>query len=244
MLTPRTPHVAPGRASTSFAGGRASLFRRRHAAPLAVGQAHRPWSRSLRLAFAAGVVTVLFVVGSTLRVLPAGEGAQPALSSWIPRREAIDAGERGVATSDYEAATLRAAPSPHAAAAAQPDDASVSVYTCAPGPPVAGFSWTLAPSGALRNGDACVAFGVDGDAALALVPCDSPLVLAFSPRKSPGSQLAAALSAASGELAGLFCLDTGDANTQGAPLLLQPCVEVQEGPVRTASQRACGTPSH
>ena len=242
MHTPRTPLSGPGRASTAFTG-RTSVFRRRQSA--APSQAHagpasaRPWLRHLQLSLAALTIGVLFVIGRTAsdRLHLGNEGVQPALltGGTVARREAIDRGRSGV-TSDYEAQHLvdsaSAARPAHGAAEQAGYASGVSLYSCAAGAP--SFSWTLTQTGALRNGDgsACLSY-VEGDVAflLTLVPCDSPLVLAFLFHRKSG-QVGASLPAAGAEA--IFCLDTGDANTQGAPLLLQPCTAVPESPVRAA----------
>ena len=218
---PRTPLAGPGHASTVFTG-RTSVRRRHSATP-----SHGPnnWLRHLALALAALVAGVLAVVAWTVlgRLLPAND-TQSVQSSRIPRREAVDVG-LSFASSDYAsdyASSDVPLPLSHGAAGEVEDASGVSLYTCAPGAP--GFSWALTPSGALRSVDssACVSF-VDGDAAflLTLVPCDSALVLSFSVH-APSGQVRAAFPAA-GQADAAFCLDTGDANTQGAPLLLQPC---------------------
>ena len=219
---PRTPLAGPGRASTVFTG-RTSV-RRRHSVTPSHGL--RPWLRHLAFALVALATGVLAVVIWTVsgRLLHARH-TQSAQSSRILRREAVEVG-LSFASSDY-ASDYAPGPLSHDAAGQAEDTVGVSLYTCAPGAP--GFSWALTRSGALRAADsgACLSF-VEGDAAflLTLVPCDSPLVLSFSAH-APSGQVRAAFPA-SGRADAAFCLDTGDANTQGAPLLLQPCRDESE----------------
>ena len=220
---PRTPLVASGRASTVFTG-RTSV-RRRHSVTPSHGP--NPWLRHLAFALAALVAAVLAVVAWTVsgRLLPVDDAQPAAQSSRIARREAVEEVGLSFATSDYASEYVSsdaAAPLSRGGAEQAEDRSGVSLYTCAPGAP--GFSWALEPSGALRSADgsACLSF-VEGDAAflLTLVPCDSPTVLSFAAH-APSGQIRAAFPASGRAEAG-FCLDTGDANTQGAPLLLQPC---------------------
>lgn len=238
MLTPRTPHAAAGSRGSATFTGRTGVFRRRASA---VSAGHGHGGQHLRLALAALVVAVVCVIAWTVsdRLLqPASEAVQPsALSSRTPRREVVDSG-RSAAASDYEpqSSDSAAAALPEATARTADDAGGVSLYTCAAGAP--GFSWTLTPSGALRNGEGgdCLSFA-EGDAALllTLVPCDSPKVLPFTLQALSG-QVRVTLPAGGPD--GVFCLDTGDANTQGAPLLLQPCLEAEAVPVR-AVKRVC-----
>ena len=240
MLTPRTPHAAAGsRGSATFTGR--TGFSRRRASAVSAGLGHG--GHHLRLALAALIVAVVCVIAWTvsarfLQPEPVSEGVQPALNSRIPRREVVDSG-RSAAASDYEpqlSDSGEATAPPDVTARAADDASGVSLYTCGAGAP--GFSWTLTPSGALRNGDGrdCLSFA-EGDAALllTLVPCDSPKVLPFTLHELSG-QVRTTLPAGGPD--GVFCLDTGDANTQGAPLLLQPCLEEEAASVRPACQ-AC-----
>ena len=236
---PRTPLAAAGRPTTVFTG-RTSGIRRRQSLVSAHAHGAHPWLQYLRVALAALVFGVVLVIAWTVsdRLQHPSDGVQPAVvSTRVARREVVDNGLSDAAT-DYSTSDVAATARPSHDAAAHGDDASgVSLYTCAAG--ALGFSWTLTPRGALRNGDgdACVSYA-EGDAAflLTLVPCASSSVLTFSSVAATG-QVRAAVSADSPDL----CLDTGDANTQGSPVLLLPCTEVPPGPVRHACRALLGS---